>query len=382
MISSINSTADLVIIGGGIHGCSTAMFAAQRGMDVLVIEKDTVGRHASGVNAGGVRRLGREYSEVPISQHSMQLWYKLAELVDDDCGFRVSPQIFIAETKEEMDGLEKRVNKLREMGFNHEIVLNQRDLRSRLPAVSDHVVGGIASLEDGFAQPYQTTFAISRRAKRDGARIFEGESVQRIERIGRDWEVHTDIGTYSAPNVLNCAGAWAGRLAESLGEIAPVEPVAPMMLVTSRLPHFCDAVIGAAGRPLSFKQMPNGTVVVGGGRLGRADPDKNLSEMLFPELRITAQTAMEFFPIMRQATIVRSWSGVEGKMPDGIPVIGPSGKHEGLFHAFGFSLHGFQMGPGVGDIMAELISNGTTQWSISDFSIERFSTFWSGSENA
>lgn len=372
MIASSKVTADLIVIGGGIHGCSAAMFAAQRGMDVVVIEKDTVARHASGVNAGGVRRLGRYFAEVPISQHSMDLWYKLPELVDDDCGFQIAPQIKLAETDQELDGLKERVAQLNALGFTHEVILDQAEVRRRLPAVSDHVVGGVGSLRDGFAQPYQTTFAISRRAKRDGVRIFENELVQKVAQVGEQWDVTSDKNTYSAPNVLNCAGAWAGRIAESLGETAPVEAVSPMMLVTSRLPQFCDAVIGVAGRPLSFKQMPNGTVVVGGGRLGRADPSKNRSEMIFPELRLTAATAMDIFPIMKQATIVRSWSGVEGRMPDRIPVIGPSGKHKGLYHAFGFSLHGFQMGPGVGDIMAELISNGSTQWPISPFSIERF----------
>lgn len=372
MISIPKVKADLIIIGGGIHGCSAAMFAAQRGMDVVVIEKDTVGRHASGVNAGGVRRLRRDFAEVPISQHSMEIWYELSDLVNDDCGFQIAPQIVLAETEEEMDCLSRRVSQLNDMGYDHEVVLNQSELRSHVPAVSDHVIGGIGSLRDGFAQPYQTTFAISRQAKLFGARFFENETVKMMEQPDRDWEVSTDCNTYIAPNLLNCAGAWAGRIAESLGEIAPVEAVAPMMLVTSRLPQFCDAVIGVAGRPLSFKQMPNGTVVIGGGRLGRADPASNQSEMMFSELKLTAKTAMDMFPIMRQATVVRSWSGIEGRMPDKIPVIGPSSRHQGLYHAFGFSLHGFQMGPGVGDIMAELISNGSTQWPISAFSIDRF----------
>ena len=372
MISGGEQTADLVIIGGGIHGCSAAMFAAQRGLDVIVIEKDTVARHASGTNAGGVRRLGRHLDEVPISQHAMDIWYGLPDMVEDDCGFQIAPQIKVAETEAELDTLRERAATLRGMGFEHEVILDRSALREHLPAVADHVVGGLGSLRDGFAQPYQTTFAISRRAKRDGARIFEGEAVTDVTRDGGDWLVETAGRRFRAPKLLNCAGAWAGRIAERLGERAPVEPIAPMMLVTARLPHFCDAVVGATGRPLSFKQMPNGTVVIGGGRRGRAEPSDNLTEMLFPELRLTAETAMEIFPIMRGATIVRSWSGVEGRMPDDIPVIGPSETHEGLYHAFGFSAHGFQMGPGVGDIMAELIATGTSTTPIAAMSIERF----------
>ncbi|WP_108259519.1 NAD(P)/FAD-dependent oxidoreductase [Mangrovicoccus ximenensis] len=169
--------ADLMIVGGGIHGCSAAMFAARRGLDVIVIEKDTVARHASGSNAGGVRRLGRHLAEVPISQHSMQIWYGLPDLVADDCGFQVAPQIKVAETEAELDGLRKRAATLRGMGFAHEVVLERDALRAHLPAVADHVTGGLACLEDGFAQPYQTTFAIARKAKAEGARIFEGTAV-------------------------------------------------------------------------------------------------------------------------------------------------------------------------------------------------------------
>jgi len=365
-------TADLVVVGGGIHGCSAALHAALRGMSVIVLEKDSVARHASGVNAGGVRRLGRHYAEVPISQHSMQIWYRIGELLDEDTGFQVAPQIKVAETEEELDRLRARVADLNGMGFTHETILDQAELRHHLPAVADHAVGGLASLTDGFAQPFWTTFAFRQKAASLGVRFHEDCAVTRVHREGGDWCAETGLGTFRAPRLLNAAGAWAGALASSLGEEAPVEAIAPMMIVTARLPHFCNAVVGATGRPLSFKQMPNGTVVIGGGRRGRANRDANRSEILFPELRQTARTAMELFPIMRGATIVRSWSGVEGRMPDDIPVIGPSAKHEGLFHAFGFSAHGFQMGPGVGDIMAELIATGHTQAPIRPFSIARF----------
>lgn len=365
-------SGDLLVIGGGIHGCSAALHAAQRGMDVIVLEKDTVGRHASGVNAGGVRRLGRHYAEVPISQRSMQIWYGIAELLDDDCGFQVSPQIKVAENDAELETLSARAADLRQMGFEHEVVLNRAQLRRYLPAVADHAVGGLACLEDGFAQPYQTTFAFQRKAQSLGVRFHEHTEVTAIRREAGDWVVDTGNGRFRAVKLLVAAGAWAAQLAGQLGENAPVEAIAPMMIVTARLPHFCDAVVGATRRPLSFKQMPNGTVVIGGGRRGRADTASNLSEILFSELQLTAETAMDLFPIMRGATIVRSWSGVEGRMPDDIPVIGPSAMHEGLYYAFGFSAHGFQLGPATGEILAELIATGGTNAPLAPFSISRF----------
>lgn len=366
------ASADLVVIGGGIHGCSAALHAAMRGLSVVVLEKDTVGRHASGTNAGGVRRLGRHLAEVPISQRSMDIWYGIAELLDDDCGFQRAPQIKVAETEGELEMLRQRAETLRAMGFSHEVVLEQAELRRRLPAVAEHCVGGLASLDDGFAQPYQTTFAFQRKAQRLGARFFENTRAERVRRDGGAWSVATSQGMFSGRFLLNCAGAWAGAVAAQLDEPVPVEAIAPMMLVTGRMPPFCDAVVGATGRPLSFKQMPNGTVVIGGGRRGVADPATNGSLMRFSELRLTARTAMEIFPIMSATNVVRSWSGIEGRMPDDIPVIGPSTTAEGAFHAFGFSAHGFQMGPGVGEIMAELIATGRTTAPIAPFSIERF----------
>ncbi len=367
-----NKTADLIVIGGGIHGCSAALHAAMRGLDVVVIEKDTVARHASGVNAGGVRRLGRHFAEVPISVRSMAIWHRIEDLVDDDCGFRKAPQIKVAESEADLERLAARAADLRLHGFDHEIILDRNALRDALPAVAAHCVGGLASLDDGFAMPYQTTFAFQRKAMSLGVRFEENCRARTVERVGSDWHVATDRERFVAPRLLNCAGAWADEVARQLGEPVPIEAIAPMMIVTARMPPFCDAVVGGAGRPLSFKQMGNGTVVIGGGRRGRAVPDRNVSEMVFGELRQTAETAIAIFPIMRNATIVRSWAGIEGRMPDDIPVISPSSTEEDAWHAFGFSAHGFQMGPGVGEIMAELIATGSTNAPIEPFAITRF----------
>ncbi len=365
-------SADLIVIGGGIHGCATAMYAALRGLSVILLEKETVARHASGVNAGGVRRLGRHYEEVAISQRAMELWYGLQDFVGADCGFNIAPQIRVIETEDELENARQRVKDLNEMGFDHEVILEQNELREYLPAVSDHVLAGLACIEDGFAQPFHTTFAIAQKAKAEGVRIYEQCRATGLKQADGVWSVETSQGAFKAPKVLVAGGAWGNELSSSVGEPVPLEDCAPMMIVTSRLPHFCDAVVSALGRPLSFKQMPNGTVVIGGGRRGRADRNTNLSEILFDELHLTAETAADIFPIMREASIVRTWSGVESILPDGIPVIGPSAKHEGLYYSFGYSTHGFQLGPGCGEVMAELIATGETKYSLDAFAVNRF----------
>ena len=334
-----SASPDLLIIGGGIHGCAAAFFAAKRGMSVTVLEKDSVARHASGVNAGGVRRLGRDFAEVPISVRSMEIWHEIGSLLDDETGFQIAPQIKVAENEPELAKLSERAEALEMQGFRHEVLLTALSCANyfrRLPITP----GGLACLDDGFAQPFWATTAFRRKAEKLGARFIEHVAAERIEQDGTGWLVTTASGIIRASKLLVCAGAWSGALAAQLGEDAPVRGIAPLMIVTARLPHFCDAVVGAAGRPLSFKQMPNGTVVIGGGRRGIADPARNRSEILFSQLNLTAETAISLFPIMAEATIIRSWSGIEGCMPDEIPVIGPSKRHEGIFYAFGFSARG------------------------------------------
>jgi sarcosine oxidase, subunit beta len=366
------ATADIAVIGGGLHGCSAALHAAMRGLGVVVIEKNTVGRHASGVNAGGVRRLGRHPAEVPLSVASMEIWRRIEELVDNDCGFQQVPQIKVAETEEELAVLEARAEQMRALGYDHEEMVNRTTLRELLPAVADHCAGGLASFGDGFADPYRTTFAFKRKAESLGVRFFEKTRVTNLAREGGTWRLGTSRGAVDADTVINCAGAWAGTLCAMLGEPVPLEPVAPMMLVTLPLPRFCDAVVGATGRPLSFKQMPNGTVLIGGGRLGTPDLETERSELRFAELAKTARTAAEIFPIVSRANVVRAWAGIEARMPDDIPVIGPSSIAPDFFHAFGFSSHGFQLGPIVGGIIADLVIDHDTNLSIEPFRIQRF----------
>jgi sarcosine oxidase subunit beta len=363
----------VIVIGGGLHGCSAALHLALRGARVTVVEKDHVGRHASGVNAGGVRRLGRHLAEVPLSVASMELWHRIRDLVDYDCGFESCGQVRVAETEAELEHLRGRVAELRALGFSHEELIDQRELREMVPAVSEHCVGAVVARGDGVANPYRTTMAFKRKAERLGVRVEEGARVMRLARDGAAWRVETETGNhYEAPVLVNCAGAWADRIAASLGEPVPLEAWALMLMISGRMPPFIKPVTGAAGRPLSFKQFANGTVLIGGGYRGQAARDENWTELDFVGLAQSARTVWEMFPIMRSAEIVRCWAGIEARMPDDIPVIGPSSTAEGVFHAFGFSGHGFQLGPVVGSILAELVTAGRTNVPIAPFTIERF----------
>jgi sarcosine oxidase subunit beta len=363
---------DAIIVGGGIHGCSTALHLCLAGLKPALIEKDYAGRHASGVNAGGVRQLARDVAEIPLSIRSMGIWEQITELVDDDCGFESHGQVLVAENEDELANCRARVTDLNARGFTHEELIDGTELRRLVPAVAESCPGGMVSRRDGAAQPARTTTAFRRKAEALGAIIREGVAATNIRKENGLWHVDVGAERYAAPVLVNAAGAWAGRIAADLGEPVPVETIAPMLMITSAVPHFIDPVVILRGRKLSFKQFANGTVLIGGGHLATPDQDRNETVLDWRKLSESARTVSELFAVMRGATIVRAWAGIEAHMRDGIPVFGPSARHEGLYHQFGFSAHGFQLGPAAGAVMAELIVHGGSQTQIGGLSIARF----------
>jgi len=341
------------------------LYLTLNGIEVIIIEKDHVGRHASSVNAGGVRRLGRALPEIPLADAALTSWKNIKDLVDDDCGFVSPGQVKVAENETALQTLVARRETLLGLGFAHEEVIGREQLHELLPAIADHCVGGMAVHGDGHANPFRTVHAFKRKAISLGVRIFENTPVTDIQRRGAIWRV----GSFEAPVIVNCAGAWGDCVAAMLGDHAPVEACALMLMITDRLALFVTPVVGALGRSLSLKQFDNGTVLIGGTFEGRAEPEHNRTNLDVTGLAANAGNATTLFPVLHHTNIVRCWAGIEGKMPDAIPVIGP-GTAEGAFHAFCFSAHGFALTPIIGQIIADLIA---TDLPIESFAVRRFS---------
>ena len=369
---SNSSAYDVIVVGAGLQGCATALNLVQRKQRVLLLEKKTAGRGASGVNAGGVRRLNRAPVEIPLSLAAMELWHRIEQIVDHDCGFRPSGQIKIAENDADMHKLEARAKLTNSLGYAHEELIDAGEMRRLVPAAAGHCVGALVSRRDGFAEPYLTTRAFCAKSVQLGATLMEHSPVTAIERKHHLWRVRCGKTAYEAPIVVNCSGAWGDRIAAKIGDSIPLQAEAPTMMVTQRVSQFLDPVVGLASRKLSFKQMPNGSVVIGGGHRSRLDMTTERTIIDFKKLMISAQTVTDVFPIMKSVPVVRCWAGIEGIMPDQIPVIGPSPSSPGIFHAFGFSAHGFQLGPIVGKIMADLVIEGRTEFPIEPFRADRF----------
>ena len=363
---------DVLIIGGGLIGSSIALQLAMRGCRCIVVEKDSLGRHASGVNAGGLRQLNRDVAEIPLTVEAAKLWRNIEELVDSDCDTRFPGQLRVAENKADLKKLKQRAKLVKSLGYHHEEIISKKELYQLAPALSPHCVGALICREDGYARPYHALTAFRHKAESLGVKYYTDAEVYRLNQLDNIWQVRTQQGEFEAEIVVNCAGAWANKFAAAFGEAVPLTPQTPMMMVTERLPHFIDPVVGAASRKLSFKQMQNGTLVIGGAHLARLNFKQQSTEMDWHKLSESAQTVMALFPQLKEVRIVRTWAGIEAFMPDNLPVISPSTTVENLYHVFGFSAHGFQLSPVIGKIMAELILDGKSKLSIKAFNINRF----------
>ena len=372
MNKPVANESDVLVIGGGLHGSSSAFHIARRGVNVTVLEADYVGRHASGVNAGGVRTLGRPLPEIPLALMSREIWHNIVDTIGDDCGFVASGQLKIAETEAELDECRERVALLEAHGFTHEKIIDRETLLELEPAITPHVTGGIWVERDGYALPFQTTTAFRLAAEHHGVVFHEGTPVTRIEQKGERWFARTPSGVFSAAKLVVTAGAWAGELSQQVGEPVPVYPEGLMLMVTHRVAPFCRATLGATGRPLSFKQFDNGTVVIGGKLIGIADLAGRHGEVDFARLVKSANTVVDLFPHLRNLGINRAWAGVEAFTNDSLPVISPSRRASNLTYSFGYCGSGFQLGPGCGKLVSELVLDGVASLPLDAFAIDRF----------
>jgi sarcosine oxidase, subunit beta len=189
--------------------------------------------------------------------------------------------------------------------------------------------------------------------------------------------VHTATGReVRAPVALICAGAWGDRLSAAFGEPVPLKAHGPSMAVTEPMPYAILPVVGVATsvphEAIYFRQVKRGNIVFGGGLRGPADTVARRAYVLPQNLLRQLRELRRLAPALSGLQVLRVWSGIEGYMSDELPVMGASARVSGLYYAFGFCGHGFQLGPGVGDVMAELIDTGATSTPIDPFHIGRF----------
>lgn len=371
--------SDVLIIGGGLMGSSAAFFLRHaHGKSVTLIESDLVGRQASGTNFGNVRRQGRPIHQLHLANRSLEIWRKANELLGADVEYLQSGHIRVCyrERPENIGKMEEYAVEARQNGLDLEI-LTGNVLRDRFPFFGTDVVAGSYSAMDGHANPRLAAPAFARAAQKLGAQVFENTRIGHVTKVGTDFIATAKDGrVFKAPVLLITAGAWAGELSAQFGEPVKLTARSPTMSVTEPVPYAIAPAVGVM-TPLEvetvyFRQVARGNIVLGGSTRAPAVAETYRS-FVKPQNTLTQlQQLRRLAPALARLNIIRVWTGIEGYMDDSLPVMGPSATTSGLFYAFGFSGSGFQIGPGVGQTMAELIATGATGIDLSHYRVERF----------
>ncbi|MBN8942565.1 MAG: FAD-binding oxidoreductase [Rhizobiales bacterium] len=362
---------DVLILGGGGAGCSAALHLSLRASRVLLVERGLVGGQATGVNFGGVRQQGRNPAELPIARRSLEIWKRLESLVGTDAEFAKTGHLKLARDEAEEADLVAYLDVARAHGLSL-LMVGRNAIHSEYPWLGPKVVAGSLAPDDGSANPRLLAPALANAARVAGAVIREQTEIIGYRRDDTGFVLESRAGEeFRAKVLLNTAGFWGGAVAAAFGEAVPIQPLSPNMLVTEPIDYFIKPNLGVVGGNVYLRQIPRGNVIIGGG-YGEADPAAPWSRPLPEPTMRAVDLAVELVPALAGAHVIRSWSGIDGQMPDRIPVIGESLTTPGLFHAFGFSGHGFQLGPGIGQIMSELILDGRTETPLAAFRIDRW----------
>jgi glycine/D-amino acid oxidase-like deaminating enzyme len=418
---ALPSRADVVIIGGGIIGTSTALFLAQRGVSVALCEKGHIAGEQSSRNWGWCRKMVRDPRELPLVIESLRLWEGMNRLVEAETGFRTCGIMYLGDTEADLAELETWLDHAREYQLDTQII-DGAEVARRLPGAAKSWAGALYTPSDGRAEPQQAAPAIAAAARRHGAAILTGCAVRGVESAGgRVSGVVTEKGRIACGSVVLAGGAWSRLFCGSLGVELPQLKVLASVMRTEKLDGGPE--ISATGGLYGMRKRLDGGYTVGtlgvrtvdivpdsfrllpqylpsvrlhwkklrfrvGGRFAEEWRTKRrwaldepspfeavrvLDPAADPHVILRARASIgAAFPAFRDVAVAESWGGMIDVMPDAIPVISAVENLPGFFIATGFSGHGFGIGPGAGRLVADMVTGAPTIVDPAPFRLSRF----------
>jgi len=418
---SLPGTADVVVIGGGIVGVSTAWFLARKGVAVVLCEKGHIAGEQSGRNWGWVRVQGRDPREVPMMIDAMNTWRSLAAEIGEEVGFREGGCLFAARSARELGELEAWCAVAAEHALPTRM-LTGSELERLVGSAAGQWRGALYTSNDGRAEPHLAAPALARAASRAGASVNTGCAVRGLVlEAGRVTGVVTEHGTIRTSTVVCAAGAWSSMFCRSLGVDLPQLKVRGTVARTAPANgplqgNLFDAKIGIRRRldggytvahgsildhgitpstfRFAFKFLPalrheagvlrlrlNGEFFKELRQPGTWDLDRpspfEAERVLDPKpsesaLRGLRKNLASVFPELAEVPFVESWAGMVETTPDVVPVIDAVDEVPGLIIATGFSGHGFGLGPGAGRAVAALAAGTEPTVDLAPFRRSRF----------
>jgi len=373
---SIPRSADVVVIGGGVVGCSIAYHLARRGLrDVLVLERDTVGAGTTSKAAGGIRAQFPTEAEIRFSLESRRVFETFKEEFGVDPGYSRIGYLFLVSDEADLRGFEARMALQRRLGVDVRRLAPDEAARIVPGLHVDDLIAAVWGPEDGMAGPAEVTAGFARRARELGVRILEGFEVEAIDvQAGRVRAVRTSQGAVATPWAVNAAGPAAARVARLADVKVPVYPRRRHIFFTEPFPELPGPVPITTDRATGFYFRKELDAVL----LSPGDVQDIGDDLVAPVdwgmVEDVVTKAVHRLPMLERARIAGGWAGLRPLTPDDHAIIGPAPGVEGFFLAVGFGGHGFQHSPATGRVVAEWLIDGRPSMDCSLFDPARFQT--------
>lgn len=359
--------SDVLVVGGGLAGCSLAYFLAREGVDVLVLERFDLNSMASGANAGSIHcqiphkefvTKGEDWARafapaLPLMKRSIAMWDELGPELGVDLELELTGGLLVAKTEAQMRDIERKARIERAHGVTIDL-LSRDDLRQVAPYISDHMIGAAYCPHEGKANPLVAAPAFARAADAMHARFRPKTSLNAID-IERDgFTARSSAGPIRTRRIVNCAGADAGWVASMVGVDLPIQGFPIQVTVTERVAPLVPHLLYSAGSRLTLKQAHSGGFLIGGGwpaRLGRDDGHPRLDRA---SLMGNMRAAVDVVPELRALSLLRAWPAIVNGTADWRPVLGEVPGVKGFYMNM-FPWMGFTAGPMSARIVADLI---------------------------
>lgn len=375
---------DVLVIGGGLVGCATAYFLARAGADVVLLERYDLNTQASGCNAGSIHAQiphepfvenGDEWAAVfaptiPIMMASIEMWGRLGAEIGADLGVSITGGLLVAETEAQMRDVERKAALESAYGLPVEL-LDRGDLRALAPYLSERMIGGMLCPIEGKANPLVATPALARAAEAHGARIHRHCELLGLTAEKTGFRAATTVGMIDAGRVVDCAGADAGTVARMVGLDLPIEGHPIQVNVTEPVAPLVRHLVYFAGEKLTLKQMPIGSLLIGGGWPARRDAATGRLSADPASVAANLRVARHVVPDLGGVQLLRTWPAIVNGTADWKPIVGEVARVPGFFLAM-FPWMGFTAGPIAASLVAQLVLGRRPDHDISLFSAERY----------
>ncbi|MDQ6877255.1 MAG: FAD-binding oxidoreductase [Candidatus Dormibacteraeota bacterium] len=366
-------SADVVIAGGGIMGCALAYQLAKRDVDVVLLERETLGSQSTGKCAGGVRQQFSTEANVRLQMLSVKLLERFDEEIGHPADFRQIGYLFLLTQPQQVEDFGRNLEMWHRVGLSEARWIDPAEAARMVPVLNvDDVLGGTFCPTDGIASPADVTVGYAAAARRLGARLKEGVEVTGIDLAsGRVVGVRSSAGDIATRVVVNCAGAWAPSIGRMAGLEIPVLPYRRHIAVTSTFPAVPRSAPMTVDLQTSLYFHPEGDGVLIG-MSDRSEPPSFVTDVNGEFLEKMFEQAARRAPALAGAGVKTAWAGLYESTPDHQAILGPVPEMEGFWCAAGFSGHGFMQAPAAALLLTQVLLDQKSEIDLSPFAFERF----------